>query len=78
LPCFAWSKSGRELVDGSKTAIIEDLRVMIGLNSDLKEGDEITEVRLRDGTVIIEGRLKVEGAVQFKHNHREAALQRIG
>lgn len=78
LPCFVYSKSSRELVDGAKTAMIEDLRVMIAADADLAEGDEITAVSDRNGTVIIPGRLKVEGPVQFKHNHREAALQRIG
>ena len=78
LPCFVYSQSGRELVDGTKTARIEDLRIMIALGADLAAGDEITAVSDRAGTVIIPGRLKVEGPVQFKHNHREAALQRIG
>lgn len=78
LPCFVYSKSSRELVDGAKTAMIEDLRAMIAADADLAEGDEITAVSDRNGTVIIPGRLKVEGPVQFKHNHREAALQRIG
>jgi hypothetical protein len=78
LPCFVYSKSSRELVDGAKTAMIEDLRVMIALNADLRPEDEITSVTDRNGETIIAGRLKVEGPVQFKHNHREAALQRIG
>lgn len=78
LPCFVYSQNSRELVDGAKTAMIEDLRVMIALGADLAEGDEIVAVSDRAGTEIIPGRLKVEGPVQFKHNHREAALQRIG
>lgn len=78
LACFVYSKSGRELVDGTKTAQIEDLRVMIALGADLAEGDELVSVTDRLGRTIIPGRLKVEGPVQFKHTHREAALQRIG
>lgn len=78
LPCFVYSQSSRELVDGAKTAMIEDLRLMIALGADLAEGDEITGVTDRLGRVIVAGRLKVEGPVQFKHTHREAALQRIG
>lgn len=78
LPCFVWSRSARETVDGQKTAIIEDLRIMVALGADLAEGDEITAVSDAAGTVIIPGRLKIEGAVQFKHNHLEASLQRIG
>lgn len=78
LPCWVYSGSARELVDGAKTAQIEDLRVMIALGADLVEGDLITAVSDRLGNTIVEGRLKVEGPVQYKHNHREAALQRIG
>lgn len=78
LPCFAWSNSSRELVDGSKTALIEDLRVMFALGADIREGDEISAIEDRQGNTIVAGRLKVEGPVQHKHNHLEAALQRIG
>lgn len=78
LPCFVYSKSGRELVDGAKTAMIEDLRVMIARGADLAEGDVITAVTDRLGRQLIAGRLKIEGPVQFKHTHHEAALQRIG
>lgn len=78
LPCFVWSRSSRELVDGQKTAMIEDLRAMFAKGADIAEGDEIVSVTERDGTVIIAGRLKVEGPVQFKHSHLECALQRIG
>lgn len=78
LPCFVWSVSSRELVDGQKTAMLEDLRGMFALGADLQEGDELVSVTDRAGTVQHYGRLKVEGPVQFKHNHLEAALRRIG
>jgi hypothetical protein len=78
LPCFAWSNSSRELVDGAKTAMIEDLRAMFALDADIAEGDEIVAISDRAGNVIIAGRLKVEGPVQRKHTHLEAALRRIG
>ena len=78
LPCFAWSSSSRELVDGSKTANIEDLRAMFALGADIREGDEIVAISDRAGNAIVAGRLTVEGPVQHKHNHLEAALQRIG
>lgn len=78
LPCFIWSNSSRELVDGSKTAMIEDMRALFALGADIAEGDEIASVTDRAGTEIIPGRLKVEGPVQRKHTHLECALQRIG
>ncbi|MDZ4307559.1 hypothetical protein [Allopontixanthobacter sp.] len=78
LACFVWSNTSRELVDGAKTALIEDLRGLFAQGADIREGDEIASVTDRAGTTIISGRLKVEGPVQFKHTHVEVALQRIG
>lgn len=78
LKCFAWSKNSREQVDGTKTAMFEDARLMVFLGADLREGDVITRIEKRNGDIVMEGRLKVEGPVQHKHTHGEAALQRIG
>lgn len=78
LPCFIWSRSSREVVDGDKTAMIEDVRGLFALGADLAEDDELTSITDRAGNVLIAGRLKVEGPVQHKHNHLEAALRRIG
>lgn len=78
VPCFVWSEFSRELVDGQKTAMIEDMRAMFALDADVREDDEISSVTYRSGVEITPGRLKVEGPVQRKHTHLEAALRRIG
>lgn len=78
LRCFVWSKVSRELTDGDKTAMIEDMRAMFALSADIGENDEIAAVTDARGNVIIAGRLRVEGPVQRKHTHLEAALKRIG
>ncbi|MDF1778738.1 MAG: hypothetical protein P1V13_22170 [Rhizobiaceae bacterium] len=78
LPCFIWSKSSRELVGDTRTAMIEDMRAMFALDADIAEDDEISAVADRQGNAIIAGRLRVEGPVQRKHTHLEAALKRVG
>ena len=78
LSCFVWSKQSREIVDGEKTAMVEDIRAMFALGADIAEDDEISSVTDRKGVEIIPGRLKVEGPVQRRHTHLEAALKRIG
>lgn len=75
--CFVWSNQSRELVDGDKTAMIEDMRALFSLGADITEDDQISAVTDAQGNVIIPGRLRVEGPVQRKHTHREAALKRI-
>lgn len=77
LNCFAWSSQSRELVDGDKSAMLEDLRIMVKLGADLHEDDELTAITDRRGNVIVPGRLKVDGPVQRKHTHQEAALKRV-
>lgn len=77
LACFVWSSASREIVDGDKTAMIEDMRGLFPRGADLAEDDEISAVTDARGAIIIPGRLRVEGPVQFKHNHLEAALKRI-
>jgi len=75
--CFAWSNQSRELVDGDKTAMIEDLRMMVPLGANVAENDELVAITDRLGNVLIPGRLKVDGPVQRKHTHLEAALKRL-
>ncbi|MEO9677824.1 MAG: hypothetical protein ABJG86_09740 [Nitratireductor sp.] len=77
IACFAWSKLSQELVDGDKTAMIEDIRVLFPRGADIAADDEISAITDRSGAIIIAGRLRVEGPVQVKHTHLEAALRRI-
>ncbi|MCX9146617.1 hypothetical protein [Erythrobacter sp. WG] len=77
LPCFVWSKAASERADGTKSTSTETFGIMIGRDADLRADDEIAIVMDRLGRTLIPGRLKVEGPVQFKHTHREAALERI-
>lgn len=78
LSCFVWSRSSRELVGDSRTAMIEDMRAMFALGADITEDDEISAIADRQGKTIVPGRLRVEGPVQRKHTHLEAALKRVG
>lgn len=76
--CFIYAKTARELVDDSKSALVEDVRGLFALDADLEAGDQLVNVTDRRGVVLYPGPFKVEGPVQHKHSHREANLQRIG
>lgn len=78
LACFAWSPSAREQTDSDKSAQVEDVRAMFAIGADIVEHDELASITNRAGTVLFPGRLRVEGPVQFKHNHVEVALRRVG
>lgn len=76
--CFAWSPSSREVQDGDKVAAIEDVRIMLPLGADVTENDEIARITSKAGVVLFAGRYRVDGPVQFKHNHLEAPLRKVG
>ncbi len=78
LPCFAWTPDAREIIDGDKTAQVEDVRAMFSLKADIRSGDEFSSITDRRGTVLFPGRLRVDAPPQFKHNHFEVALRRVG
>ena len=75
--CFVWSRQGRVITDGDKTAVVEDLRAIFPLGTDIQETDEIVSVKDRRGVEIIAGRLRVDAPPQRKHRHLEAALERV-
>lgn len=76
LPCWVWSTNRREIVDGDKTALVEDMRAMFPIGADVLERDEIASVKDRNGAELLSGRMRVE-AIQRKHRHVEAALERV-
>jgi hypothetical protein len=76
LPCFVWSSQRREVVDGDKTATVEDLRAVFPLGADILEADEIASVTDRQGSEILSGRARID-ALQRKHRHLEAALVKV-
>lgn len=77
VPCFAYSKSGRDVVDGKKNVVVQDTRMMFALGIDVRENDQVAKITDRKGNILIRGPLRIEGAVEFKHNHQEAALVRV-
>jgi hypothetical protein len=76
LPCFIWSRARREVTDGGKTALVEDLRAIFPLTADVQERDEIASVKDRLGAELMSGRFRL-AAIQRKHRHIEAALERV-
>lgn len=77
LPCFVWAERSAELVDGKKAALIGDYRGLFPLGADLAEDDELAAITDRAGTVLIAGRLRVEGPIQYMHTHLEVQLRRV-
>lgn len=76
LACRVWSAMKRQMTSDNRTILVEDLRALVALGTDIQEDDRITIVRNQDGTTFLSDVVKVE-AVQPKVTHLELSLEAI-
>lgn len=77
VPCFAYTPSANDIIDGDKVATVQDVRIMCAIGADIQDKDEIASITNTRGAVLFAGRYRVDGPVQYKHNHIEAALRKV-
>lgn len=75
LPCWLYSRTERE-VTGEKSAVIEDLRLMVPKGTDVTEKDRISAVVDRRGQAIRPGVLVIEAVVR-RRDHLELDVRGI-
>ncbi len=73
---WVYSKARREITDGDKLTVVEDVRAMFSQNADVQQGDEISNIRDRLGQIIMAGRYRIE-TIQRKRRHQEAGLLKV-
>lgn len=76
LPCRFWSQRRREVIDGKKSALVEDLRCGFAKDADVTADDRVSSIQDRQGSTLISGPLRLV-APQYKHDHIEFSLERI-
>lgn len=76
LPCRLWYSAGREVIDGTKTAAIEDRRVIVPKETDVNVSDRIAKVTDRQGTLIYGGPMRIE-SVGRRQDHLELMLEAV-
>lgn len=76
LACWLYSRVEREVMDTRKTAVVEDLRMLIPRGSDVRESDRINGVTDRRGSIIHAGVLLIESVVR-RVDHLELAVRKI-
>lgn len=74
--CWVWSQAKRVAVSDSRIIVVEDLRAIVPLDTDVRAGDRIVEVRQPDGSVMTGDVLKVE-SIQVEPTHLELNLEEV-
>lgn len=75
--CRAWSEADRNLADGSKLALIEQIKAIFPRGADVAEGDEISAIQDRLGAEVFAGRMRID-TMQKRRGHKVASLEVIG
>ncbi len=73
---WVYSKVRREITDGDKLTVIEDVRAFFSKTADVQQGDEISDIRDRLGQIVMDGRYRIE-TIQRKRRHQEAGLLKV-
>jgi hypothetical protein len=74
VPCFLWSTAGRELIGAEKSEVIEDLRMLVPMGTDVTARDRVNGVTDRLGHSIRQGAMGITGPPMWKHDHLELVL----
>ena len=75
LPCFYWATAGSEMTDATTQVVLQDMRLLVKLGTDVTEKDRIGDITNR-GDVIVNGSIGIR-AVLAHEDHLELILVRI-
>lgn len=74
--CRVYSKTRREVIDGDKTALVEDIRAIFPLTTNVIELNRLLNVKDRLGATLFAGPLSIDTLTR-RRDHLEAALRRV-
>lgn len=74
--CIAYTKVRKEVIDGDKIVLVEDLKALFPLASGVIEAHRIANIKDRLGAVLFAGPLQIR-TIQRRRDHLEASLDRI-
>lgn len=75
VPCRVWTSAGHEAVNATTAVVVEDMRLLVALDTDVTEQDRVSAVTYR-GDSIVAGPVSIR-AVMRHQDHLELVLVRI-
>lgn len=76
LPCWLYSSAGREAVEPQRVAVVEDIRLLVPLGSDVTERDRVNGIVDRLGSSILADLMNIRTVLR-KRDHLELMLTRV-
>ena len=76
-PCYCWQEKMTEVIDVNKTAILDQLRMMLPTGTDVTRADRVLNVTDRRGTVKFTGPFLIDGDPEIRATHVELSLRQV-
>ena len=76
LHCWFYAKSGREVINGEKSAVLGSHKMLIPLGTDITEADRITAIDDRLGASIMANTMRIH-SVTHRHSHLELEVEEV-
>ena len=76
VPCRAWTSVGREQLDPTTSVVVEDMRCVVQLGTDVTEQDRLNGVTDAYGQTVIDGLVGIR-AVIARNDHLELILVKV-
>ena len=73
LPCRLYSSAGQELTTEARLAVVEDIRLMVPVGSDVTERDRVVRIADRLDNTVLDRTLNIR-SVLLKRDHLELLL----
>jgi hypothetical protein len=74
--CWLYTRTERETIGPNDTKVVEDLKLLLPLRTDVRETDRLRDVKGRDGSLVRPGLLAIEAVVNL-HTHIELTVRGI-
>lgn len=74
LPCWLYTKRAQRTIDGVKTVTVEEMRVMVPLETAIVAGERLLSVVDQAGTTIHSTPMKIRGVLR-RDSHLELELE---
>lgn len=79
-PCFVWISQKKEVADGGKIVVVEEIRGIFPADVDIRSGDRVFSLQDRRGQTVVEQQLDVEAVSERsrgpKIDHKSVLLRR--
>lgn len=76
LPCYLYTGRAREVIDGQKTVLIAEHKMLVPLDTDITEADRVVSIKNRATTELLGQTMGITAIIR-RNGHLEVVLEAV-